>query len=176
MADTDTVDILSLETAWTYKVSVLAQLIARRTSEALALVSDLNLSQWRTLAAIADTPGRTARDVVSVTPMDKGLVSRAVGALVERGLVARRSSPSDGRLSHLHLARTGTRHYGDSRYAAALRRRLRTRTSQTAIAIKGAKASTTGKAVSLNQSGNTCGCPRKSEPDAKNMDKHMRQR
>lgn len=113
MADSDTVNILSLETAWTYKVSVLAQLIARRTSEALALVSDLNLSQWRTLAAIADTPGRTARDVVTVTPMDKGLVSRAVGALVERGLVERRSSPSDGRLSHLHLTRTGTSHYGE---------------------------------------------------------------
>lgn len=100
-------DILVLETAWTYKIAVLADLLAKRISRTLQEVSSLNLSQWRVLAAIADQPGRTASEVVGVTPMDKGLVSRAAASLVAEGMIERRSSSSDGRLSHLWLTPSG---------------------------------------------------------------------
>ena len=104
---------LNLETAWIYKVSVLADLVARRVSEVVRDVSDLNHSQWRVIAAIADVPGRTASDVVDVTPMDKGIVSRAVASLVERDLVERRGSASDGRRSLLFLTGKGEAQYSD---------------------------------------------------------------
>ncbi len=103
--------VLELERTWLYKVTVLADLGARRVSEVVGRTCGLNLSQWRVLAAIADRPGRTSREVVDVTPMDKGLVSRAVGLLVERGLVERRTSPQDGRRAHLYLTGAGTGAY-----------------------------------------------------------------
>lgn len=102
---------LNLDTDWTYKVAVLSHLAAKRMSDVVREVSDLNLSQWRVLAAVADKSGRTSKDVVSVTPMDKGLVSRAVSALVESGMLERRASANDGRLSHLHMTDEGARAY-----------------------------------------------------------------
>lgn len=104
---------LSLEESWAYKVTVLADMVARRIAPIVQSVSGLNLSQWRVLAAVADHPGCTASQVVEVTPMDKGIVSRAVSYLIERNLVERRASPSDGRVSHLFLTPEG-----DAVYAA----------------------------------------------------------
>lgn len=106
-------EALVLENAWTYKIAVLADLISRRITRTLQDVSTLNLSQWRVLAAIADRPGRTASEVVAVTPMDKGLVSRAAASLVADGLIERRASSADGRLSHLHLTPLGQATYDE---------------------------------------------------------------
>jgi DNA-binding MarR family transcriptional regulator len=97
---------LRLEQFWPYQVSVLADRIARRTSR-IVKQHDLNLSQWRVLAAIADVPGRTSVELVTITPMDKGIVSRATKALLQMGLVRREASQSDGRMSHLHLTPAG---------------------------------------------------------------------
>ncbi len=96
-----------------YQITVLADLIARRTAEIADRNGGLNLSQWRVMAAIAESPGRTAQDVVSVTPMDKAIVSRAVAALLDTGLLTRRASRTDGRLGHLFLTEDG-----QSRYSA----------------------------------------------------------
>ncbi len=104
-----------LETAWVYKVNVLADLVSKRVSEVVAEVSDLSLSQWRVMAALADQPGRTASEVVALTPMDKALVSRAVSSLVTSVLVERRASDQDGRLSHLYLTLRGETVYRDIR-------------------------------------------------------------
>ena len=98
--------ILRLDHFWPYHVTVLADRIARRTTR-IVKERGLNLSQWRVLAAIAERPGRTAVEVVTVTPMDKGIVSRATKALLTMGLVLRRASQSDGRVSHLHLTEAG---------------------------------------------------------------------
>ena len=97
---------LRLDNYWPYQVTVLADRIARRTSR-IVKGHHLNLSQWRVLAAIAEVPGRTSAEVVTVTPMDKGIVSRATKALLEQGLIHREASQSDGRLSHLYLTSRG---------------------------------------------------------------------
>ncbi len=112
MADLGDQRVFSLDQAWVYKVTVLADLVARRVGAVVHDVCGLNLSQWRVIAAIADDPGCTATVVVQRTPMDKGIVSRAVSTLVARGLVERRASPDDGRLSHLWLTTEGARVYG----------------------------------------------------------------
>ena len=60
---------------------------------------------------MAEQPGRTANDVVSVTPMDKGIVSRAVKGLLDMELLTRVASQDDGRLGHLYLTEKGERRY-----------------------------------------------------------------
>ena len=97
----------SLDDNWVFAVSVLAHRVARRVAGVLAETSALNLSQWRVLAAVADRPGLSASEVVALTPMDKGLVSRAVKHLVEAGLIERRASDTDARRAHLHLSDKG---------------------------------------------------------------------
>ena len=99
-------NVLRLDQFWPYQVTVLADRVARRTGK-IAKEYGLNLSQWRVLAAVAEVPGRTSMDVVTITPMDKGIVSRATKALLEMGLVRREASQSDGRISHLHLTPEG---------------------------------------------------------------------
>lgn len=104
-------DAIRLDRYWPYQVTVLADLISRRTAEIVKREGDLNLSQWRVLAAIAERPGRTAGEVVAMTPMDKGIVSRATKALLLAGLLVRQASQLDGRVSHLYLTEKGAALY-----------------------------------------------------------------
>lgn len=102
---------LKLEDAWIYQISVLADKVARRVSDIVSEVSGLNLSQWRVIAAIADQPGLSGTQVAAITPMDKGIVSRATSRLVTDGLIERKASDKDGRLSHLYLTKRGMTEY-----------------------------------------------------------------
>ena len=106
-------DVIELESFLPYQVILLADRVSRHSAAIVKRFRDLNLSQWRVLAAVAEVEGRTAGDVVAVTPMDKGLVSRAVKSLIERRLIERRASDSDGRVGHLYLTRRGQRTYRD---------------------------------------------------------------
>ena len=103
--------VLHLDTYWPYQIIVLADRLSRRTA-AIVKQHGLNLSQWRGLAAIGEAPGRTSVEVGSITPMDKGIVSRATKGLLEHGLIYRTASQSDGRISHLHLTEAGVKLYG----------------------------------------------------------------
>lgn len=113
---------IKLSSFWPYQVSVLADQISRHTIEVAKEEAGLNLSQWRVLAAVADTPGRTSASVVSVTPMDKGIVSRAVHTLIDLGLIEKTVDPADKRRYFLSLTAAGTRHY--SNIAARLNQAL----------------------------------------------------
>ena len=106
----DTERVLELTAYWPYQITVLADRIARRTSRVVK-EHGLNLSQWRVMAAVAEVPGRTSVEVVTVTPMDKGIVSRATKALLTMGLLRREASQLDGRISHLFLTEAGIQLY-----------------------------------------------------------------
>lgn len=103
---------LTLSEFWPYQAAVLADLVAQHTM-GIIRPFDLNLSQWRVLAAIADNPGCLANDVVAITPMDKGIVSRAVTSLTERAFVTRTTDPQDKRRASLNLTKTGTSLYSN---------------------------------------------------------------
>ena len=90
-------DILRLDSNVPYQISVLSHRIARETAAITERHGGLNISQWRVMAAVAERPGRTANEVVAITPMDKGIVSRAVKALLDKGMLARKASNEDGR-------------------------------------------------------------------------------
>lgn len=102
---------IRLEKFWPYQAVVLADLVSRQTAAILKEHSDLNLSQWRVLAAVAEKPGRASAEVVSVTPMDKGIVSRAAASLVTQGILKKIGDNSDKRRSRLYLTATGEQLY-----------------------------------------------------------------
>lgn len=101
------IQTIKLDSFWPYQVTVLADMVTRHTHKLVKTHSDLNLSQWRVLAAIADLPGRSAAEVVSITPMDKGIVSRATASLVRDGLVRKAADEGDKRKSRLYLTVKG---------------------------------------------------------------------
>ena len=103
---------IRLDTFLPYRVAVLSD----RLSQRLARVYEgcgLSSPQWRVLAAVAEKPGRSAQDVVRMTPMEKATVSRAVSALIARGLMRREADDRDGRTSRLTLTAEGERLYGE---------------------------------------------------------------
>lgn len=92
---------IDLENFWPYRAVVLADQISRFTLMVVREDTDMNLSQWRVLAAVAEKPGRTAADVTAITPMDKTIVSRAVNSLIEDDLIAKTVDRTDKRRSSL---------------------------------------------------------------------------
>ena len=100
-----------LDEFWPYQAVVLADQISRHTLNVVRSEADLNLSQWRVLAAVAEEPGRTAAQVTAITPMDKTIVSRAVSSLIALGLITKVSDVSDKRRSSLSATRAGKEIY-----------------------------------------------------------------
>lgn len=98
---------LDLENFLPYRLSILAQVV----SEALhALYSDrfgLTVTQWRVMAALGRFAPLTASEVGQRIVMDKVAVSRAVTALLRRGLVERVTDRADRRRASLRLSARG---------------------------------------------------------------------
>lgn len=98
---------LSLDAFWPYQAVVLGDLISKHTHALLKEIGDVNLSQWRVLAAIGDSPGLSAAQVVAKTPMDKGIVSRAVTFLMDAKYIRRKTDMTDKRKTALFLTQKG---------------------------------------------------------------------
>lgn len=90
-----------------YRLNRLADRISDELERMYAQRYDLNVAQWRVLAWLSHCDDLTAKKVCTYTNMDKARVSRAVQALVDRGLVTRAPSPRDQRVHELHLTRDG---------------------------------------------------------------------
>lgn len=102
---------IDLDNFWAYHAVVLADQISRYTLSVVKAEADLNISQWRVLAAVADKPGRTAAEVTHITPMDKTIVSRAVSSLIEANLIKKEPSKTDKRRQSLQTTLTGQNIY-----------------------------------------------------------------
>jgi DNA-binding MarR family transcriptional regulator len=71
----------------------------------------LRIPEWRIMAVLGQSQPMTQRDLVQATLMDKVTVSRAAAVLVDRTLVLRSPSSSDGRSHQLRLSGTGVALY-----------------------------------------------------------------
>ena len=93
-------------------------MLSRRLSDALEAHygprHGLQRAQWRMLALIGTAPQCKASELVRRASLDAVAVHRAVGQLVERGLVLRRASPQDGRAKLLRLSAEGRRVLADT--------------------------------------------------------------
>lgn len=94
---TQVVSATKLDDLLTYRISILAKLLDRRTAAMLSRDFGLSVAEWRVLAQLAVTSPRTVRWLATEMRVDRAEVSRAAGTLVRRGLVVREADPSDAR-------------------------------------------------------------------------------
>ena len=80
-----------------YKVGLLAKLLDRQSTPWFAEKFGLTLAAWRTLTHLYVCSPATARALAARMHVDKGEVSRALGALIARGAVTRKADPADKR-------------------------------------------------------------------------------
>ena len=86
----------------------------------LALISKrLSLREWRVMAVVGSAGECPQRGVNLLSAMDPATVSRAVGGLMQRGLIEQVASRSDGRTNLLRLTPEG-----EGIYAEVARERL----------------------------------------------------
>jgi DNA-binding MarR family transcriptional regulator len=84
----------------------------------------VNVTEWRIMALLAIEPDIPASRICHVIGFDKGPVSRTLGIMQKRGLVAIRPDPSDGRTHAISLTAKG-RATHDKVIVAALERERR---------------------------------------------------
>ena len=73
----------------------------------IEMASGLSSAQLFVLATLADTPALSLAEVADRALTDQSSVSTVVARLVERGLIARKSSQEDRRRAELHLTAAG---------------------------------------------------------------------
>jgi DNA-binding MarR family transcriptional regulator len=100
-------DTLHLDDYLPYRLSVASNRVSRLIAKLYQDRFGLSIWQWRVLAILGAQNGLTAGQVAMRAAMDKMAVSRAVSALLARGLVVRKTSPKDARARILSLSETG---------------------------------------------------------------------
>ncbi|GIX34777.1 MAG: MarR family transcriptional regulator [Lysobacteraceae bacterium] len=102
---------LDLERFLPYRLSVLSNRISDDIARFYRHRFGLSVTEWRAMAVLGRFPGASGMDVAERTAMDKVAVSRAVNALIQRGLVQRVFDPNDRRRSVLSLSERGQEVY-----------------------------------------------------------------
>jgi DNA-binding MarR family transcriptional regulator len=98
---------LYLDTYLPYRLSVTSNKVSALIARAYENRFGLSVPQWRLLAVLAETSHLSQQELVLRTAMDKVTVSRAAAALMERGLIARKTSQADRRAAELSLTPAG---------------------------------------------------------------------
>jgi len=102
---------LSLQEFLPYRLNNAAERISVALSRIYISEFDVNIAEWRVLAAMHERRVVLAKDIVIFTHMDKVRVSRAIKHLEEKGFVQRQTSASDSRASELTLTKKGRQIY-----------------------------------------------------------------
>jgi DNA-binding MarR family transcriptional regulator len=89
-----------------YRLSVASNAVSDRIARTYQARFGLKVPEWRVIAVVAESGEATQAGLVAATGMDKMTVSRAVAALVERGLIGRAPAP-DRRTLALQLTPAG---------------------------------------------------------------------
>ncbi|MBX3455311.1 MarR family transcriptional regulator [Ferrovibrio sp.] len=104
---------LLLENFLPYRISVAANRISGALSRHYAERFGIGIPEWRVIANLGRYPGLTANEVAERSAMDKVTVSRAVAALEQKKLIARRRDAGDKRKSLLTLSAKGDAVYAE---------------------------------------------------------------
>lgn len=97
----------ALENFLPYQLSIVTQTVSGGLSKIYASRFDLSVPQWRVMAVLGRYEPISANEVCDRTVMDKVAVSRAVSAMLRRGLVERTVDARDRRRSALRLSKRG---------------------------------------------------------------------
>lgn len=69
--------------------------------------------EWRALGAVVENPGVSPSDLADVVFLDRARTSRAIGCLVDKGLLVRKPKPGDARHATLMPTDKGHQLYQD---------------------------------------------------------------
>ncbi|MBC7605222.1 MAG: winged helix-turn-helix transcriptional regulator [Ramlibacter sp.] len=115
--------LLSTQDSPFYQLWVVTNLTAKPFAATFGKRFHLNLSDWRILLTVADTPGITAQALADYCGLDKMSVSRAVRNLEAQGRIAREGNTVDRRQRHLYLTDDGWAVYSEIATSAVERER-----------------------------------------------------
>ncbi len=104
---------LRLQDFLPYRLAITSNRVSRMVAAAYRARFGLSLWEWRVIAILGEGEPVTAQDLADAAAMDKVAVSRAVRALVERGLVLRSAHSRDKRSSLLDLTDDGRGVYAE---------------------------------------------------------------
>jgi len=104
--------LLRLEEFLPYRLAVLSSAVSRAVAPVYTR-HGLNLGEWLVLMSLGEFGPMTAKAVGARNRMHKTKVSRALAALVERGVIERAPNRVDLRQSFLSLTPSGKRLYED---------------------------------------------------------------
>lgn len=104
-----------------YRLQLVGNLMSRSAAMHYRRRFDVSLWEWRAIALLGARPGLSLNELARVVGLDKGLASRVVTALTERGIVLRRTDEQDARAVRLTLTQSGEQLYGGLIEAAAAR-------------------------------------------------------
>lgn len=100
-------DWVPLDRTYTHRIHTLMKLADRITQIAYEQESGIPAHEARCLAAIGNFAPLSVKDLARCANLDKAQASRAAQALVEKGLILKESSPTDGRGVVLNLTAQG---------------------------------------------------------------------
>ncbi|GBD44389.1 Multidrug resistance operon repressor [bacterium HR40] len=103
---------LDLEWFLPYRLSVLANRVSRALAVRYRHRFGLSIPEWRVLAVLGRDGRLSAGDIAARTSMDKVKVSRAIAALLRKGLVRRQRDPRDRRVTRIEPTESGREVYG----------------------------------------------------------------
>lgn len=105
--------LLLLEDFLPYRLSVLSNRISGALARHYETRFGIGIPEWRVVAILGRQADLTANEVVERSAMDKVTVSRAVAALLKKGLIERRRDAGDRRKSRLRLSGQGAHVYAE---------------------------------------------------------------
>jgi DNA-binding MarR family transcriptional regulator len=98
---------LPVEQFLTYRLHALHTALNRQAIDILGRVCGLGLPEWRVVALLGNGATLTARKIGQVAAFDKGLLSRTLAALEQRGIIATSRDARDRRLVKVTLTAKG---------------------------------------------------------------------
>lgn len=106
-------DEFDLERFLPYLLNQAAEATSREFQASYKSTYGMTRTQWRVLANLGKFGAMTARDICTISHIEKTKVSRAVAALEADGLLARAPSPEDRRAEILSLTDRGRAVFAD---------------------------------------------------------------
>jgi DNA-binding MarR family transcriptional regulator len=101
----------ALETFLPYRLSVTTNRVSRAFAAQYEQEFGISIPEWRAIAVLGAFAPLSSNAICERTAMDKAKVSRAVAALLKRGLVEREPHQTDQRLIQLTLSKAGRKIY-----------------------------------------------------------------
>ena len=102
-----------LETFLPYLLNQAAEATSKSFQASYKAAYGMTRTQWRVLANLGKFGAMTARDICTISHIEKTKVSRSVAALEEDGLLTRAPSPTDRRAEFLSLTPRGVEVFHD---------------------------------------------------------------